>query len=82
MPFPQTDFPHWAQTALAESSWEGFIDVDGAWIHYITWGDVTKPPLVLIHGNAAELFALYAEGGGGITRFATAICTRPTALAR
>ncbi len=48
------DFPAWAQAALAESSCEGFLDVEDASIHYITWGDASNPPLVLIHGNAAS----------------------------
>ncbi|WP_423458412.1 alpha/beta fold hydrolase [Ottowia sp. VDI28] len=46
--------PAWAQAALAMPSREGFIDVEGCAIHYIAWGDTAKPPLVLIHGNAAS----------------------------
>jgi len=50
----ETLLPTWAQAALATPSREGFIDVDGCAIHYIAWGDTAKPPLVLIHGNAAS----------------------------
>ena len=46
--------PAWAQAALNAPSREGFIDVDGASIHYIAWGDTSRQPLVLIHGNAAN----------------------------
>ncbi len=46
--------PPWAQAALAMPSREGFVEVEGGSIHYIAWGDASKPPLVLIHGNAAS----------------------------
>lgn len=49
-----TTLPTWAQAALTAPSREGFIDVDGAAIHYIAWGHSNKPPLVLVHGNAAS----------------------------
>lgn len=46
--------PAWAQAALTSPSQEGFMEVQGAKIHYITWGSSSKPPLVLVHGNAAS----------------------------
>lgn len=46
--------PRWAQAALDAPSREGFVDAHGGAIHYIAWGDTTKPPLVLIHGNSAS----------------------------
>ncbi|MET4577244.1 alpha/beta fold hydrolase [Ottowia thiooxydans] len=48
------DMPEWARAARAMPSREGFIDVEGCAIHYIAWGDQARPPIVLIHGNAAN----------------------------
>ncbi|MET4580415.1 hypothetical protein [Ottowia thiooxydans] len=49
---------------LGTPSLEGFIDVEGCAIHYIAWGDATKPPLMLIHSNAAS-----ASGGVSLRLF-------------
>jgi pimeloyl-ACP methyl ester carboxylesterase len=46
--------PPWAQAAQAMESRSGFLEVDGCSIHYIAWGDATRPPLLLVHGNAAS----------------------------
>ncbi len=50
----ENTIPTWAQAALDAPSREGFVDAHGGAIHYIAWGDATKPPLVLVHGNSAS----------------------------
>jgi pimeloyl-ACP methyl ester carboxylesterase len=47
--------PKWFTDALAAPRVERFIDVDGCRIRYLTWGDATKPGLVLVHGGAAHV---------------------------
>jgi pimeloyl-ACP methyl ester carboxylesterase len=46
--------PKWFTTALAAPRTEHRVDVDGCSIHYLRWGDGTKPGLVLVHGGAAH----------------------------
>ncbi len=46
--------PGWAQAALAAPSTSRHIEVDGCRIHYLSWGSPDRPPLVLVHGNAAH----------------------------
>src|SRR5581483_9274530 len=31
-----------------------FVTVEGARIHYLRWGDPTRPGILLVHGNAAH----------------------------
>jgi pimeloyl-ACP methyl ester carboxylesterase len=49
-----TDAPAWFRRALAAPRTEHRVDVDGCSIHYLRWGDGTKPGLVLVHGGAAH----------------------------
>jgi pimeloyl-ACP methyl ester carboxylesterase len=46
--------PAWFGEAIAVKPDEGFVEVEGARIHYRRWGDRTKPGLLLVHGNAAH----------------------------
>lgn len=46
--------PQWFQKALADKPEEHFIDVEGAQIQYLRWGDRSKPGLILSHGNGAH----------------------------
>ncbi|MGI9602491.1 MAG: alpha/beta fold hydrolase [Acidimicrobiales bacterium] len=46
--------PDWFQQALDTPFTEGTVEVDGASIHYLTWGEPGRPGLVLVHGGAAH----------------------------
>lgn len=46
--------PQWFTDALAAPSTEHYVDVEGADIHYIEWGDRGNPGLVFVHGGAAH----------------------------
>ena len=46
--------PGWFMEALASKPESAFVEVDGARIHYLRWGDRSKPGLLLVHGNAAH----------------------------
>jgi len=46
--------PKWFAEAIAHRPHSHFVTVDGARIHYLRWGDRTKPGLLLVHGNAAH----------------------------
>jgi pimeloyl-ACP methyl ester carboxylesterase len=46
--------PQWFENALAQKPESRFVPVGGARIHYLRWGDVSKPGLLLVHGNAAH----------------------------
>src|SRR6185369_310738 len=37
-------------SALAQSPQDRFVDVNGLRIHYLDWGNETKPPMILLHG--------------------------------
>ena len=47
--------PKWFTDALAAPRTERFLDVEGCRIHYLSWGEATKPGLVLVHGGAAHV---------------------------
>ena len=47
--------PAWFQRALAAPSEAGDVIVDGCSIHYVTWGEIGKPGIVLLHGSHAHL---------------------------
>jgi pimeloyl-ACP methyl ester carboxylesterase len=49
-----TPAPRWFQDAVAAPYAEGTVRVDGCPIHFLHWGDRTKPGLVLVHGGAAH----------------------------
>ena len=40
--------------AVAQTPESRFVEVDGARIHYLRWGDRAQPGLLLVHGNAAH----------------------------
>lgn len=48
--------PEWFTRAIAAPFTEHVVLVDGCPIHYLRWGDGTKPPVVLIHGGGAHAF--------------------------
>jgi pimeloyl-ACP methyl ester carboxylesterase len=50
----QPPAPKWFVDAVATPYETHFLDCEGARIHYQTWGDRTKPPLLLVHGNGAH----------------------------
>ena len=47
--------PTWYQRALDVPSEACDVIVDGCTIHYVTWGEVGKPGIVLLHGSNAHL---------------------------
>ncbi len=47
--------PEWFDRALAARREDHFVHVDGARIHYATWGERGKPGIVLVHGSNAHL---------------------------
>lgn len=46
--------PKWFCEALATPYEDRTVEVEGCPIHYLRWGDVTKPGLMLVHGGAAH----------------------------
>ncbi len=49
-----TDAPSWFNTAIATRPREHVVEVDGCPIHYLSWGDLRLPGLMLVHGGAAH----------------------------
>ena len=50
-----SETPFWFDRALAAPSESGDVMVDGASIHYETWGEVGRPGIALVHGSNAHL---------------------------
>jgi pimeloyl-ACP methyl ester carboxylesterase len=48
--------PAWFEDAIAMPCESHVIDVSGAQIHYLRWGDRSKPGLLLVHGNGAHAY--------------------------
>jgi pimeloyl-ACP methyl ester carboxylesterase len=48
--------PAWFEHAVAQTPESKFVTVDGAKIHYLRWGDRSRPGLLLVHGNAAHAY--------------------------
>jgi pimeloyl-ACP methyl ester carboxylesterase len=46
--------PRWFEESIANRGESRFVEVEGARIHYLRWGDPAKPGLLLVHGNAAH----------------------------
>jgi pimeloyl-ACP methyl ester carboxylesterase len=46
--------PAWFDAALADAPERRMVPVDGADIELLTWGEVGKPGLILVHGNSAH----------------------------
>lgn len=46
--------PEWFNKALADAPEVCWTEVEGAKIHYLRWGDRSKPGLLLCHGNGAH----------------------------
>lgn len=44
----------WFDAALAIEPERSFFDVDGAQVELLTWGEVGRPGLLFLHGNAAH----------------------------
>ena len=48
--------PAWFAQTVAIEPESTFVEVEGARIHYLRWGDRSKPGLLLVHGNAAHAY--------------------------
>lgn len=46
--------PRWFDAALAQRPEDREVRVKGCDVHYLRWGDVERPGLVLVHGGAAH----------------------------
>jgi len=46
--------PEWFTRALSQEPSHGAVEVDGATIRYLQWGERSKPGLLLTHGNGAH----------------------------
>ena len=46
--------PEWFKKAIKNKPLSRFIKVKGVDIHYLVWGDISKPGLFLIHGYSAH----------------------------
>lgn len=48
--------PAWFTQVAADAPESRFVDAEGARIHYLRWGDIHRPGLLLVHGNAAHAY--------------------------
>ncbi|MEI2638826.1 MAG: alpha/beta hydrolase [Microthrixaceae bacterium] len=48
--------PGWFRRALEIPMGHGAVEVDGASIHFLTWGEVGRPGLVFVHGGGANAY--------------------------
>ncbi|MGH6871437.1 MAG: alpha/beta fold hydrolase [Rhizomicrobium sp.] len=48
--------PAWFGRVTADAPESRFVEVQGAPIHYLRWGDRLRPGLLLVHGNAAHAY--------------------------
>ena len=48
--------PAWFNQTIAVEPEHAFVEVEGARIHYLRWGDRARPGLLLVHGNAAHAY--------------------------
>ncbi|MGA9794331.1 MAG: alpha/beta hydrolase [Rhizomicrobium sp.] len=48
--------PQWFDRTIAVAPESSFVEVEGARIHYLRWGNCAKPGLLLVHGNAAHAY--------------------------
>ena len=46
--------PAWFRRAIAMRPGDGEVEVDGARIHYLHWGEIDRPGIVYVHGGAAH----------------------------
>ena len=46
--------PRWFREALDVTPEDRTVEVAGCPIHYLLWGNPTKPGVVLVHGGAAR----------------------------
>jgi pimeloyl-ACP methyl ester carboxylesterase len=46
--------PDWFKWAIAQAPERSFVEVDGADIELLTWGERGRPGLLLVHGNSAH----------------------------
>src|SRR5688572_46576 len=46
--------PAWFKAALADEPERSLVDSDGSKIELLTWGELGKPGLLLVHGNSAH----------------------------
>ncbi|MDW3217284.1 MAG: alpha/beta hydrolase [Acidimicrobiales bacterium] len=49
-----TDTPTWFTDAVSVIPEDRRVEVDGAEIHYLSWGDPGRPGIVFVHGGAAH----------------------------
>lgn len=48
------DAPDWFKRAVSTPRVDRVVEVDGCPIHYLRWGDIAKPGLLLAHGSGAH----------------------------
>ncbi|HEY5046609.1 MAG TPA: alpha/beta hydrolase [Rhizomicrobium sp.] len=48
--------PAWFDSVVSIEQESLFVDVEGARIHYLRWGERSQPGLLLVHGNAAHAY--------------------------
>ncbi|MDR3526949.1 MAG: alpha/beta hydrolase [Rhizomicrobium sp.] len=48
--------PQWFREVVAVVPQHEHVMVEGARVHYLRWGDRSKPGLLLVHGNAAHAY--------------------------
>lgn len=48
------DAPEWFRHALAVPYEDGFVEVEGARVHYVAWGERGRRGLVFVHGGGAH----------------------------
>ncbi len=48
--------PKWFEDAVTTEPESAFVEVEGARIHYLRWGNRKLPGLLLVHGNAAHAY--------------------------
>lgn len=48
--------PKWFNETVAIEPHSAFVNVEGARIHYLQWGERNRPGLLLVHGNAAHAY--------------------------
>ena len=54
IPVDSTPTPQWFEEALATPRREGWLDSAGCPIHYFSWGDPSRPGVLLLHGFLAH----------------------------